>query len=115
LPSDPRYRPLYELIDALHARYGRPIFMAETSIEGDARASWLRYIGHELRTAMLAGVPLEGICLYPVLSHPGWADERYCANGLLEMQTLGGGRRRVHGPLAAELRSQQTLFEGPEA
>ena len=54
-----------------------------------------------------AGVPVEGICLYPVLSHPGWDDERYYPNGLLEMEPRHDGRRPVHAPLARELRRQQ--------
>ena len=56
-------------------------------------------------------MPLEGACLYPVLSHPGWDDERYCPNGLLEMGPVGNRRRPVHAPLAAELRRQQGLME----
>jgi hypothetical protein len=110
VPPDPRYRPLHDLLATLHARYGRPIFLAETSIEGDARAPWLRSVGEEIMAALRAGVPLEGICLYPVLSHPGWDDDRYCPNGLME---LGPGMegRAVHAPLAAELREQQRLFQ----
>lgn len=93
-----------------YARYGRPIFLAETSIEGEAHARWLRHVGEEARAAIRAGVPLEGICLYPVLSHPGWDDDRYCSNGLLEME-VRAGRRVVHAPLADELRRQRGLFE----
>ncbi|MCR0985705.1 glycoside hydrolase family 1 protein [Roseomonas populi] len=109
LPGDPRHTPLHDLLVAAHARYGRPIFMAETSIEGEERAPWFRYVGEEVRAAMRAGVPMEGICLYPVLSHPGWDDDRYCPNGLLELQDRGE-IRSVHEPLAAELASQRLLF-----
>jgi hypothetical protein len=110
VPPDPRYRPLRDLLATVHARYGRPIFLAETSIEGDARAPWLRSVGEEIRAALRAGVPLEGICLYPVLSHPGWDDDRYCPNGLLELDP-GTEGRAVHAPLAAELENQQRLFQ----
>ncbi len=108
--GDARRRPLSELLGALHARYERPIFVAETSIEGHARAAWLRHVGKGVRDAVLAGVPIEGICLYPVLSHPGWDDGRYCPNGLLEMEPVADGRRPVHAPLADELRRQRGLF-----
>lgn len=107
--SDPRRKPLRILLADAYARYGRPIFLAETSTEGDARAPWLRHVGEEMRAALRAGVPLEGLCLYPVLSHPGWDDDRYCPNGLLEMETRHG-RRVEHAPLADELRRQQRLF-----
>ncbi len=109
-PFDPRARPLRGLLAGVHARYGRPIFVAETSIEGDRRADWLRHVGAEVREAIRAGIPVEGICLYPVLSHPGWDDDRYCPNGLLEME-VRHGRRVEHAPLVAELRRQQRLCE----
>ena len=51
-PFDPRARPLHALLAAVHARYGRPLFLAETSIEGDLRASWLRHVGGEVREAI---------------------------------------------------------------
>jgi hypothetical protein len=109
-PGDPRRKPFRTMLAEAYARYGRPIFVAETSIEGEARASWLRHVGEEARAAVRAGVPLEGICLYPVLSHPGWDDDRYCPNGLFEMEVTGG-RRVEHAPLADELRRQRDLFE----
>jgi hypothetical protein len=45
------------------------------------------------------------------MSHPGWDDDRYCANGLLEMAPHDGTRRPVYQPLAEELARQQALFE----
>jgi hypothetical protein len=107
--GDPRRRSFPAMLAEVHARYGRPVFVAETSIEGDARASWLRHVSEEVRAAIRAGVPVEGICLYPVLSHPGWDDDRYCPNGLLEME-VRDERRVEHAPLAEELHRQQRLF-----
>ncbi len=111
-PFDPRHRPLQELLALVHARYDRPVFVAETSIEGDKRAAWLDHVGGQVGAALRAGVPVQGICLYPVLSHPGWDDDRYCPNGLLEMgDHRDSGRRPVHAALAAELHRQQLLVE----
>jgi hypothetical protein len=109
-PFDPRARPLRRLLADVHARYRRPIFLAETSIEGELRAAWLRHVCMEVWEAMRDGVPLEGVCLYPVLSHPGWADDRYCPNGLLEME-VQNGRRVEHAPLVAELLYQQDRLQ----
>ena len=106
---DPRWRPFREMLAEVYARYRRPVFVAETSIEGTPRAAWLRYVCEEVRAAIRMGVPVEGICLYPVLSHPGWDDDRYCNNGLFEMASQQG-RRLVHAPLAAELHRQQHLM-----
>ncbi len=108
-PYDERWRPLRHLLADVHERYRRPLFVAETSCEGDRRASWFRYVAEEVHEALRMDLPIEGICLYPVLSHPGWDNDRYCDNGLFEMQSQHG-RRTVHAPLAQELRRQQIEF-----
>jgi hypothetical protein len=108
---DEHWVPLRNLLARVHNRYCRPVFVAETSIEGDRRALWLRYVADEVMAAIRAGTPVEGICLYPVLSHPGWENDRICPNGLLEMEARAG-RRVVHAPLAQELRHQQAAFAG---
>ena len=104
-----RFVPVHRLFARAHARYGKRIFLAETSIEGEARPGWLRFIAEEVREAIRQGVPMEGICLYPVVSHMGWDEDRYCANGLFELEPKHG-RRVVHAPLAEELRRQQAEF-----
>ncbi len=111
---DPRWRPLRDMLAEVWARYQRPLFVAETSIEGAARPSWLRYVCEEVRAAIQAGVPVEGICLYPILSHFGWDDDRYCPNGLFELGTRDG-QRTVNAPLADELARQQALFHAMPA
>jgi hypothetical protein len=40
----PLYAPSSDLLVAVHARYGSPVLIAETGIEGERRASWFRYI-----------------------------------------------------------------------
>jgi hypothetical protein len=91
--------------------YKRALFIAETGREGDQRALWLRYIAEEVRAAFSAGVPVEGICIYPIIDYPGWDNERHCPCGLLgAAQPLS--TRPVYEPLAAELRRQQAIFHG---
>src|SRR5258705_12547453 len=71
-PENPRYRPFREIIQEVYQRYQRPLFVAETGIENEARPAWLRYLASEIRTAMMNGTVVEGICLYPIVNHPGW-------------------------------------------
>ncbi|MBA1244417.1 hypothetical protein G7016_16910 [Pseudomonas japonica] len=71
--------------------------------EGDTREPWLDYIGQQVAQAMAAGVPLEGVCLYPVLDYLGWDDDRHCHTGLLGFADIHG-HRQVHGPSAAALK-----------
>jgi glycosyltransferase involved in cell wall biosynthesis len=100
------YRPLHRLLMEIHGRYGRPIVIAETGIEFEARPSWLAYVAGEVDQARTKGVPVEGICLYPILNHLGWDDDRPCQNGLLEHERSSDGRA-IYRPLADELRLQQ--------
>ncbi|GEO15214.1 beta-glucosidase [Microvirga aerophila] len=103
------YRPLHDMLIEVHRRYGRPILMAETGAEGSGRPSWLHYVCAEVREAMEAGVPMEGVCLYPIIDYPGWDNERICHVGLLSAVD-DHGRRSVCAPLARELSRQQELF-----
>ena len=79
-------------------------------MEHDRRPAWLRYVCEQSRAAIAEGVPLEGICLYPVMNHPGWDNDRHTQCGMLDF-TVENGERPVYHPLAAELRFQQTLFD----
>ncbi|WP_275785428.1 glycosyltransferase family 4 protein [Pararhizobium gei] len=104
------YKPLRIILIETYARYGRPIFIAETGIEAGRRADWIRYVYTEVKAAMENGVPMEGICLYPIINHLGWDDDRACENGLLSMN-LSGRERFVHSPLAKALMDIQIDFE----
>jgi hypothetical protein len=108
--TDKRYRPLHSLLADLYTRYGKPIFLAETGIEEDRRAEWLSYISGEVIAALENGVPVEGICLYPIVNHPGWDDDRHCHNGLWDYCN-DSGYREIYNPLAEELRMQTARIE----
>ena len=108
--TDPRYRPLHELLGEIYTRYKRPLFVAETGIEDDRRPEWLAYVCDEVVTAMEAGIPIEGICLYPIVNHPGWVDDRHCYNGLWDYCN-DCGHREIYKPLADELSRQAVRIE----
>ncbi len=109
----PLSRPLHAILADAYARYGRPIFIAETGIEGSARPAWLRMILREVRIAQSLGVPVEGTCLYPILDHPGWDDDRYCPNGLLACSPIVSNRI-PHAALADVIRTRPLLVN-PES
>ena len=102
VPSDPRYRHVSVMLQEVYDRYRRPIFVAETGIEDDTRPAWFRYMCEQVFVAMAQGVPVEGICLYPIVNHPGWDDDRHCYNGLFDYANESG-RREVFRPLADEI------------
>jgi beta-glucosidase/6-phospho-beta-glucosidase/beta-galactosidase len=102
------YRPFHEILEEVYARYRRPMFIAETGTEDEERPDWFAYICDQVRAAAQAGVDLHGICLYPILNHPGWEDDRHCYNGLWDYP-LADGSREIYEPLAGEIRRQQQI------
>jgi beta-glucosidase/6-phospho-beta-glucosidase/beta-galactosidase len=85
-PRDERWVPLHQLLAGLYQRYQRPICLGETSHFGSGRARWIREIGTEVAAALRAGVPVEGVCLYPVIDRPDWEDANHWHNsGLFDL------------------------------
>lgn len=108
-PTHPLYRPFSDILLEVYTRYNRPLFIAETGVEGAQRAGWLNYICDEVSTAMEAGVPIEGVCIYPICDYPGWDDERCCQTGFWGYADEEGVRE-LHKPLMEELQRQQRFF-----
>jgi beta-glucosidase/6-phospho-beta-glucosidase/beta-galactosidase len=106
------YRPLCEMLAEAHERYRRPLFIAETGAEGSARAAWLHYVCSEVAAGRDGGVPIEGVCLYPIVDYPGWENERICPVGLLSLPD-GRGKRDVCASLARELGRQRQALAAP--
>jgi len=101
------YRPFRAILAEAFSRYGRPLIVSETGAEGSAGAAWLHYVAGEVDGARAQCVPVEGICLYPVLDYPGWDNGRTCPVGLLQLAP-GPDGRAVNEPLAVELARQIT-------
>lgn len=109
-PTSPLYRPLPDLLREVYERYKRPIVLAETGTEAENRPAWLRFVSGEVLKALEAGVPMQGLCLYPILNHPGWADERHVYNGMWDYAN-NAGERVIFQPLADELKAQQAILQ----
>lgn len=103
--GDPRYRPFHQILQEVWRRYKRPIFVAETGAEDDQRADWFNYISSEVIAAHKLGIPIHGLCIYPILNHPGWADDRHCCNGLFDYADENG-HRELCEPLAQAILAQ---------
>jgi len=109
-----QYRPFCEILHEYADRYEKPMMIAETGIEDDERPQWLRYVSEQTREAVSNGVPVYGICLYPIVNHPGWADDRHCHNGLWDYSDEKG-EREIYQPLADELSFQEPLLAEAQA
>jgi hypothetical protein len=109
------YRPFRYMLEDLYRRYRRSVLVSETGAEGAARPYWLNHVAGEVRAAIAAGVPVGGLCLYPVLDYPGWANDRNCETGLFSAPDCYGNRELCEA-FAAEVARQQLHFHsGPRS
>lgn len=72
--DDPRRRSLGELVRSVWERYGGEVMITETSHIGESRGRWMREVAEESEALLLDGVPIRGVCLYPILGMPEWHD-----------------------------------------
>jgi hypothetical protein len=94
--DDPRREPLSSLLRRIWRRYGRPILLSETSHLGPHRASWMRDAAREVAICLQEGIPIVGLCWYPVLSMPEWEDpSQWTLMGLWDLEPDGARLARV--------------------
>jgi len=115
--DDPRWVPMHKLIEEVYRRYQRPVFLAETSHYGIGRAPWLCEVAGECLKTIELGIPLEGVCLYPILDRFDWEDPSHWHNsGLWDMQRdmqsgcNGHYSRVLNLPYASALHAAQTIL-----
>ena len=108
-PGHHNHQPLHRMLEQLWHRYERPIVITETGAEADAAVGWLGYVAAEVRQARRAGVPVLGLCLYPVMDYPGWDDNRHCECGLITVER-DWTARSMRADLLDELHVQQKLL-----
>lgn len=115
-PRDPRWVPFNRLLRRAYDRYQRPIIIGETSHVGSGRAEWLRELTDEVVIAVSNGLPLEGICLYPIIDRFDWNDPSHWHNsGLWDFAPDANGNfiRVLNEPYAAEFRRSQARLPIP--
>ncbi|MGI4870393.1 MAG: hypothetical protein ACRYFX_04350 [Janthinobacterium lividum] len=110
---DSRWRPLRELLQEAYRRYKRPLAITETSHPGIDRPLWWQMIGRECAAALRQGVPLLGVCLYPIIDRPDWDFlDNWHHSGLWDaaLRPDGPPRRILHHESADALREAQALI-----
>ncbi|WP_332291553.1 glycosyltransferase [Aquincola agrisoli] len=122
--GDPRRRPPAHLLADAWQRYGRPLVIAETSHVGEGRAAWLEDMARQAAGAMQAGVPLLGLCLYPLVDRPDWDEAaRWHRSGLFDVlpppadgtaAPPGAWRRSPHPASVAALARWQARLPQPQ-
>jgi hypothetical protein len=80
--------------------------LSETSHPGIDRPIWINHLASECAIALRSGLPLWGVCLYPIIDRPDWdfQDDWHQA-GLWDAELLANEppRRVLYEPYAAEL------------
>ena len=107
-PHDERIRPLGDLLAFAWERYRRPMIVGETSGLGEGRPAWLQDIIEESLAAVLRGMDLHGVCLFPAVDMPNWHTGEWLHNGICDLVETDGDLKRVpFEPYVAELRRWQ--------
>jgi hypothetical protein len=104
--NDERWRPLSYLLAMGYNRYKRPIVITETSHSQEHRPNWIEYIGNEICKTIASGIPLYGVCLYPIIDRPDWDfPDTWHGAGLWDMEVINGqGKdRKLYEPYGKEL------------
>ncbi len=112
---DPRWVPLRSLLTEVYERYERPIALTETSHPGIDRPLWMKFIAEEVAAVIQQGLPMWGICLYPIIDRPNWDDlSDWHASGLwdAELRKEEPPARVLYEPYAAALLEAQALLTG---
>ncbi len=112
--NDPRWRPLRSLLTEAYNRYDKPIALTETSHPGIDRPDWIKFIGEECAAVIKRGIPLWGICLYPIIDRPDWDHlTPWHHSGLWDAEIIPGElpKRVLYMPYADALLQAQLLIE----
>lgn len=113
-PKDPRFAPLRKLYLEIYERYKKPIALTETSHPKEDRPDWINMIAEETAAVILHGIPLYGICLYPIIDRPDWDHLTPWHNAGLWDAELGDNEppsRILYEPYAEALLNCQDLIE----
>ncbi len=109
--DDARRLPLARLIQRVWERYGGEVMITETGHVDDMRSVWLEYVADECEQVLDLGVPLRGVCLYPILGMPEWhSRQEWTLMGLWDLvhhqPTMG---RKLFDPMMQALKNAQRL------
>src|SRR5205085_5905380 len=112
--NDPRWLPLSELLRQVYERYERPIVLSETSHPKEDRPLWMNFVADECKSAMEKGLPVWGICWYPIIDRPDWDYlQPWHNSGVWDIDPSADQLTRIlHEPTAEAIRNAQYSLKG---
>ncbi|GGB84834.1 amine oxidase [Dyadobacter sediminis] len=110
---DARMRSLSELMKEAHVRYDVPVVLTETSHPLEDRPLWIKMVADETSKLIQDGVPLWGVCYYPIIDRPDWDHlHHWHHSGIWDTDPSGDISVRIlHEPSANALRKGQIQIE----
>ncbi len=111
---DSRWLPFRQLLKQAYARYKLPVVITETSHPKEDRPGWIRFMTRECYSVLKEGIPLWGICLYPIIDRPDWDDlKTWHRSGLWDLKPAAGGppQRILYQPYANALLDEQKVIK----
>jgi beta-glucosidase/6-phospho-beta-glucosidase/beta-galactosidase len=110
--DDPRFKPLSDMLKDVYERYKRPFVITETSHSGEHRPDWISSIAEECGILLSSGLPLWGVCLYPIIDRPDW-DNLSCwhHSGLWDTLTGDPSERILHEAYAVALHTAMNTLD----
>ncbi len=113
-PRDKRWQPLHKMMYSVYQRYQCPLIVGETSHVGSWRTTWMQEITYEIACLRYRGVPIEGVCLYPIIDRPDWdRPDHWHNSGLwdIEIQPDGNMKRILYAEYALQIYTAQKIFK----
>lgn len=111
--DDPRRWSLARLLRQVWRRYGAEMLITETAHADEQRPAWLRGVADDCEKVVEEGLPLRGVCLYPILGMPEWHEpEKWARMGLWDLVPRDGRLvRELHRPTFEALREARRIDE----
>lgn len=112
--NEDRFVPLHKLLTSAHQRYHRPFVITETSHPREDRPLWVEMIIEECALMLTAGLPLWGVCWYPIIDRPDWDHlNDWHQSGIWDelLVPTNSSVRNLHLPTAQKLINGQIYLE----
>lgn len=89
-------------------KYNKPFLITETSHPDTERPEWYDYIADECSRMKGKNLPIQGICIYPIVARPDWDfPDHWHQSGVWDIHDFNEKKRQLHEPtLEAILNAQ---------
>lgn len=84
-----------KMLTEIYDRYHRPMVVTETGSFGDNRPSWWQRVLSEVNEGIDQGLPIYGVCAYPVLDRPESVNYLFPQSGLWDFKSGDKSLKRI--------------------